>query len=63
MQSASDLLTEESAVQALSLDIADINWLVSTGQLTPITVREQRLYLWSQLEELVAVYYAQQTKR
>ena len=56
------LLDESHAMRTLSLDEDDIAWLVATGQLTPVTVAHQRLYLWRQLEELVRVYRSKHTR-
>jgi hypothetical protein len=55
------LVDEDSARKALSLAAEDLNWLVATGQLTPLTIAGQRQYLWRQLEELVRVYRSKQT--
>jgi len=56
------LLDESQTMRALSLDEDDLSWLVATGQLTPVTVAGQRLYLRRQLEELVHVYRSIQTR-
>ncbi len=56
------LLDESHTLRALSLDEDDLAWLVATGQLTPVTVSGQRVYLWRQLEELVRVYRSKLTR-
>ena len=57
------LLVDDNEARArLSIPAADLEWLVSTQQLSPIQLRGRRLFLVAQLEELVLTYRTVQSR-
>jgi hypothetical protein len=56
------LLDDAETVRALNLSIQDIEWLVSTRQLQPITILGKRRFLRRDLEVLVNLYQSTQNR-
>jgi hypothetical protein len=56
------LVDEIEASQLLSIAATDLEWLVSTQQLSPIHIRGRRLFMVAQLEELVQTYKTVQSR-
>jgi hypothetical protein len=56
------LVDDSEASQLLSIAATDLEWLVSTQQLSPILIRGRRLFQLSQLEELVQLYSKVQSR-
>jgi hypothetical protein len=57
------LLLDDAAVSfALKLDLEDVEWLVSTGQLLPIFLNGKRRFPLQSLQELIASYEHTQTQ-
>lgn len=54
------LIDELAALQSLSLGPEDLEWLVATGQLNPITIRCKRLFPVQELEALIRAYQSTQ---
>ncbi len=50
------LVDDNDASALLSISITDLDWLTNTQQLSPIRLRGRRLFLVSQLEELIQTY-------
>ncbi len=56
------LVDDSEASELLSISTNDLEWLVSTQQLSPIQIRGRRLFQLSQLEELIQVYNKVQSR-
>lgn len=56
------LLDETDALNSLHIDQSDLDWLVSTRQLLPVTIRGKRRYFYKDLENLVQVYRTVQNR-
>ena len=56
------LVDDDEACQILSISRDDLEWLISTQQLSPIRIRGHRLFDMAQFEELVRVYMTVQSR-
>ncbi len=54
------LWDEVETLRRLSVSSDELGWLVSTGQLNPISIRGRRLFLAEELKALVQTYQATQ---
>ncbi len=51
------LLEDSDVLTALKIDISDLDWLVSTKQLLPISIRGKRRFLLREIEKLIQLYH------
>jgi hypothetical protein len=51
------LLEDLDVLAALKIDMSDLDWLVSTRQLLPISIRGKRRFLLREIEKLVQLYH------
>jgi hypothetical protein len=56
------LVGDNEASELLSIPANDLEWLVNTQQLSPIQLRGRRLFLMTQLEELIQTYKTVQAR-
>ncbi len=56
------LWDESETLRRLSVTSDELDWLVSTAQLNPISVRGRRLFLVEELKALVRVYQSTQRR-